>query len=63
MGKSAKIWLIIAASLIVAGAIIFTGEMLVLKWDFTKLSTVKYETNTYEINDALFEYDQALLGV
>lgn len=52
MSKSAKIWLIIAASLIVVGAIIFTGVMLVLKWDFTKLSTVKYETNTYEINNA-----------
>ena len=52
MNKSVKIWLIIAASLIVVGAIIFTGVMTVLKWDFTKLSTVKYQTNTYEITDS-----------
>ncbi len=51
MNKSVKIWLIIAASLIVIGAIIFTGVMTVLKWDFTKLSTVKYQTNTHEITD------------
>ena len=52
MNKSVKIWLIIAASLIVVGAIIFTGVMTVLKWDFTKLSTVKYQTNTHEITDS-----------
>ena len=51
MSKSAKIWLIIALSLIVVGAIIFTGVMLVLKWDFKKLSTAKYQTNTYQITD------------
>ena len=52
MSKSVKIWLIIAASLIIVGAIIFTGVMIVLKWDFTKLSTVKYQTNTHEITDS-----------
>ena len=34
------------------GCIIFGGVMTVLKWDFGKLSTNKYETNTYEINEA-----------
>ena len=52
MSKSVKIWLIIAASLILIGAIIFTGVMTVLKWDFTKLSTEKYQTNTHEITDS-----------
>ncbi len=50
MTKKTKIWLIIAASLVLVGGIIFTGVMTVLKWDFTKLSTSKYYTNSYEIN-------------
>lgn len=52
MNKSTKIWLIIAASLILIGSIIFGGMMAMLKWDFKKLSTVKYETSNYEIDDA-----------
>ena len=51
MSKSVKTWLIIAASLVVAGGMIFTGVMTVLKWDFTKLSTVNYETNEYKIGE------------
>lgn len=49
MNKSVKIWLIIAASLILIGCIIFVGVMAMLKWDFRKISTVEYETNDYEI--------------
>ncbi len=51
MSKGVKIWLITATSLILAGCIIFGGVMAVLKWDFTKLCTIKYETNKYEINE------------
>ncbi len=51
MSKAAKIWLIVAISLILVGGILFIGVMSVLKWDFKKLSTNKYETNTYEIKD------------
>lgn len=51
MKKATKIWLIVAASLVLAGCIIFIGVMSALKWDFTKLSTGKYETNIYEINE------------
>ncbi|MBR4073716.1 MAG: DUF4097 family beta strand repeat protein [Clostridia bacterium] len=51
MSKKTKIWLIIAASLILIGCIIFGGAMTLFKWDFKKLSTVKYETNNYEINE------------
>lgn len=51
MSKKTKTWLIIAASLVLVGGIIFTGVMTVLKWDFMKLSTSKYETNNYEIDE------------
>lgn len=53
MKTPTKIWLIIAASLVLAGCILFGGVMSVLKWDFTKLSTARYETNSYEFNDAV----------
>lgn len=50
MKKSTKIWLVIATCLLLAVGIIFGGVMTMLKWDFSKLSTVKYETNNYELN-------------
>ena len=46
-----KTWLVIAASLILIGLIIFWSVMTVLKWDFTKLSTYKYQTRQYEISN------------
>ena len=49
MRTRTKVWLIIAASFVLVGGIIFGGVMTMLKWDFTKLSTVKYETNHSEI--------------
>ena len=51
MRKKTKIWLVIATALIVVGCVIFGGVMTMLQWDFTKLSTVKYETNDYEIDE------------
>ena len=51
MRKATKIWLIIAASLVLIGCIVFVGVMVMLKWDFAELSTSKYETNGYEINE------------
>ena len=51
MTKSAKTWLAIAVSLILIGCIIFGGVMAMLKWDFTKLSTDKYETNKYDVTE------------
>ena len=47
-----KVWLLIAASLVLIGSILFAGVMSTLGWDFTKLSTGKFETNTYEISQA-----------
>lgn len=52
MSKKRKNWLIAAASLVGLGCIIFGGAMTVLGWDFSKLGTVKYETNTYAVNEA-----------
>lgn len=51
MSRKTKIWLIMAVFLMLIGCIIFVGAMTVLNWDFKKLSTVKYETNNYEINE------------
>jgi hypothetical protein len=42
-------WLIPTA-LVVAGLVVFTVVMWQHQWDFTKLSTRRYETNTYEID-------------
>lgn len=52
MRTRTKVWLIIAASFVLVGGIIFGGVMSMHKWDFTKLSTVKYETNDYEITES-----------
>ncbi len=46
-----KVWLIIAVSFVLLGGILFAGVMSTLGWDFTKLSTEKFETNTYEISE------------
>ncbi len=46
-----KIWLVIATTLVLFGCILFAGVMSKLNWDFTKLSTVEYETNAYEISE------------
>lgn len=52
MKRVAKVWLTIAIFLTVIGIIIFGGVMTMLKWDFTKLSTSKYETNNHEIAES-----------
>lgn len=51
MRKKTIGWMIAAISLIIVGCVIFGGVMMALNWDFSKLSTVKYETNEYEIQD------------
>ena len=50
MNNKLKIWVIVII-IILFVALIFCGIMSKLNWDFTKLSTVKYETNSYEIVD------------
>ena len=50
MNGTTKPWLMIAASLTALGLILFAGSMTAYGWDFSRLSTVKYETNTYEVS-------------
>ena len=45
MSKATRIWLIAAAALVLAGLIIILGVMIMLHWDWNRLSTAKYETN------------------
>ena len=52
MKRIAKVWLIIAAFLVIVGCTILCSVMIKLKWDFTKLSTVEYETNNYVIDES-----------
>ena len=51
MKKATKIWLITAALLVLAGGILFAGIMAAENWDFGKLSTVRYVTNTYPVSE------------
>lgn len=52
MKKATKVWLITGAALVLIGCVLFAGVAALLKWDFTKLATVRYETNTHEISEA-----------
>jgi len=51
MRTETKIWLIIAAFLVLIGCILFAGVMSTIGWDLGRLSTVQYETNTHLISD------------
>ena len=51
MSRGTKVWLIIATLFVIVGMIIFGGVMVAFQWDFTKLSTVKYETNETEVTE------------
>lgn len=51
MSKKTKIWLIVAASLVLAGGLIFGGAMTMLNWDFSKLSTSKLTETTHTITE------------
>ncbi len=60
MNKENKVWRNLAVSLIAVGLLIFAGAMITLDFDFTKLSTVKYETNTYEVSE---DFDKISIDV
>ena len=60
MSETVKIWLIIAVVLVALGLILFAGVMANYDWDFSKLSTVTYVTNTYETNG---EFDKISINV
>lgn len=52
MRTRTKVWLIIAASLVLVGCFLFAGAMTTLKWNSLELATVEYETNIYKIGEA-----------
>lgn len=60
MSKTTKIWLITATVLVTLGLILFAGVMANYDWNFSKLSTVTYITNTYETNG---EFDKISINV
>lgn len=53
MSKASKVWLIVAAALVLCGAILFTCALAGMNWDFNNLSTDNYETKVYEFDEAL----------
>lgn len=54
MNKTAKIWLIIALSLVLVCCVFFVSVMATLDWSFSNLSNIKYETNNYDIDDEFY---------
>lgn len=60
MSKSVKIWLAVATLFVVIGLILFAFVMEKLGWDFTRLSTVKYASNTLEVTE---EFDKISIDV
>lgn len=52
MSKKTKRWLMIGASLVLAGTLLFVGVMAMFRWDFSKLQKNKFETHTYDITDS-----------
>ena len=50
MAKKTKGWLIAAATLFLLGGLLMTGAFLGLQWNFEKLSTTQYETNSHPIS-------------
>lgn len=51
MKKSTKIWVITASALIVIGSTVFVSALAMSGWNFEMMMNVKYETNSYVIND------------
>lgn len=52
MKKHTKTWLIAATFLTISGIILLTSVMTFHHWDFSRLSTEKYETNTHILSEA-----------
>lgn len=52
MSTAKKIWLFTAVSLILIGSLVFATAMAVNRWDFSKLSTVRFVTNTYSVSES-----------
>ncbi|MBE7085966.1 MAG: DUF4097 domain-containing protein [Clostridiales bacterium] len=63
MKKATKKWLLIAVSLLTCGLLIFITVMSINQWDFSKISTDKFQTTRHEIDmpfhDILIDADTA----
>lgn len=53
MRRSMIIWLSIGLGLVILGALLFAGIMMLNKWNFSMLDSVKYESNTYEFTEEI----------
>jgi len=51
MSKGTKVWLVTAALLVVVGLILFAVALTQYGWDFSRLSTREFQTNTYKITE------------
>ena len=51
MRSAKKIWLIVAAALVVLGLLTWAVVMSIFGWNFSKLDTAKYETNEYTVTE------------
>lgn len=60
MKKMTKIWIAVATLLLILGIALFVGVMAHYGFDFNKLSTIKYEENTYDIYE---EFDKISINV
>lgn len=58
MKNRAIFWSIAACALILIGCVLLGGVMMAMNWDFSKLSTVKYETNAYNLDE---EFDSIFI--
>lgn len=47
------LWIIVAVLLIICGAILFALAGMQMGWDFTKLDSKNFETNTYEFSESI----------
>ena len=54
MSNKTRLWLSLATLLVFFGGVIFALAMTLNSWDFTRLSTEKYETNSYEITEDFY---------
>lgn len=50
--KKTSLWIYIGLCLIGLGGILFAGAMTLLKWDFTKLSTIHYQTKEHVLEES-----------
>lgn len=52
MCRASKVWVVIGGFLVLLGLVLFTVVMTANRWDFTRLSTSQFETNTYTVDRA-----------